>query len=479
MLKPLAALAAFSALAFLPHAHARDSQLPPAVQRTMNRLGIPARNVSIYVRDAGTNEVAIELNDNQPRSPASVIKVLTTYAALDSLGPNYTWKTRVYLGGRLANGVLNGDLIVAGGGDPYMTSERWWHFVQSLREQGLAKITGDMVIDNSYFAPAEGNRADFDAQPFRSYNVLPDAMMVNFQTSRFTVIANDQRAKPLILVNPLPSNLAIRNQVRLGEGKCQGYDRGIAFDTPDPIGAPNTVVVSGVFPASCGSYSIGRAIMSAPDYAYGTFRTLWTQSGGAIDGAFRVEPLRADADAKLFYEHNSLPMAEVIRLVNKYSNNVMARHLLLTLGAQKFGPPATTESGRNAMRAWLTSRGINIPGFVLDNGSGLSRAERVTARGLGEMLDLAWHSPFMPEFAASLPLSATDGTLRNRFNSPGMQGRIRLKTGHLDDVSALAGFVNAASGKTYVVVIIVNHPGAHGGIGEAVHAELIRWVFGQ
>jgi D-alanyl-D-alanine carboxypeptidase/D-alanyl-D-alanine-endopeptidase (penicillin-binding protein 4) len=196
-----------------------------------------------------------------------------------------------------------------------------------------------------------------------------------------------------------------------------------------------------------------------------------------MDGAMRVETL--PADAKLFYEHDSLPLTEIIRLVNKYSNNVMARHLMLTLGVEKYGPPATVASGRNAIRLWLANRGIQMPGFVLDNGSGLSRAERVTVRGLGEMLDRAWHSPFMPEFAASLPLSATDGTLRNRFKSPGMQGRIRLKTGHLDNVSALAGFVNAASGKTYVVAIIVNHPGAQGGSGEAVHAELIRWVFGQ
>jgi D-alanyl-D-alanine carboxypeptidase/D-alanyl-D-alanine-endopeptidase (penicillin-binding protein 4) len=151
----------------------------------------------------------------------------------------------------------------------------------------------------------------------------------------------------------------------------------------------------------------------------------------------------------------------------------------LTLGAEKLGAPASTDRGRNAVRAWLVNRGIHMSGFVLDNGSGLSRAERVTARGLGEMLDIAWHSPFMPEFAASLPLAATDGTLRNRFKSPGMQGRIRLKTGHLDDVSALAGFVNAASGKTFVVVIVINHPGAQGGSGEEIQAELIRWVFGQ
>jgi D-alanyl-D-alanine carboxypeptidase/D-alanyl-D-alanine-endopeptidase (penicillin-binding protein 4) len=217
--------------------------------------------------------------------------------------------------------------------------------------------------------------------------------------------------------------------------------------------------------------------MNAPDYAYGTFRTLWTQSGGAIDGGMRLAPLPADATR--FYTHDSISLAEIIRLVNKYSNNVMARTLLLTLGAEKLGVPTTMRSGSNAVDTWLEGRGIKIPGFVLENGSGLSRSERVTARGLGEVLDAAWHSPFMPEFAASLPLSATDGTLRNRFRAAGMQGRLRMKTGHLEGVNALAGFINAASGKTYVVVIIINHPGAQAGSGEAIQAELIRWVFGQ
>jgi serine-type D-Ala-D-Ala carboxypeptidase/endopeptidase (penicillin-binding protein 4) len=476
MTKPSFALAVLAALSMPVLAHARDAQLPPAVARAMSSVGVPARDVSIYVRDAGTNEIIIDQGIDTPRSPASTIKVLTTFAALDMLGPAYTWKTRAYVDGQLANGVLHGDLFLVGSGDPYMTGERWWNFVQNVREQGLAKVAGDVVIDNSYFAPVVDNRADFDAQPFRTYNVLPDALMVNFQTSRFTVTTSAQRAKPQIVVNPLPANLVINNQLQLGSGKCQGYNRGVSFDAPD-ANDPKTLLVSGVFPASCGTFSISRAIMTAPQYAYGTFRTLWTQSGGAIDGAMRVATL--SSQAKLLYEHDSLPLSEVIRLVNKYSNNVMARHLLLTLGAEKFGPPASVESGRNAVRAWLVNRRINMAGFVLDNGSGLSRAERVTARGLGEMLDTAWHSPFMPEFAASLPLAATDGTLRNRFKSPGMQGRIRLKTGHLDDVSALAGFVNAASGKTYVVVIFINHPGAQTGIGEVIQAELIRWIFGQ
>ncbi|WP_168159983.1 D-alanyl-D-alanine carboxypeptidase/D-alanyl-D-alanine endopeptidase [Steroidobacter denitrificans] len=442
----------------------------------MANAKIPTDHISIYVRDAGTDEVLIDLSADEPRSPASTIKVLTTFAALDMLGPAYTWKTRAYADGRLANGVLHGDLIIKGGGDPYMTAERWWMFIQNLRERGLVKITGDIVVDNSYFEPIGTNRADFDTQPFRTYNVLPDALMVNFQTSRFTISAMPQRAQPQVTINPLPANLIVKNQLRLGSGVCQGYNRGISFGMPDE-NDPTLLVISGVFPAACGRFSINRAIMAAPEYAYGTFRTFWVQSGGVIDGAFRMGVL--PEGARLLYEHESLPLPEVVRLVNKFSNNIMARHLLLTLAAEQTGTPASIESGRTAIRNWLARQRIEIPGFVLENGSGLSRIERLTARGLGEMLDIAWHNPFMPEFAASLPLSAMDGTLRNRFKSPGMQGRIRLKTGRLDHVSALAGFVNAASGKTYVVVIFVNHPDAHLGSGEAIQAELIRWVFGQ
>lgn len=472
MHKAVSALATLTL--FATAALAREATLPPAVSRAMAQFGIPAANLSIYVRDANSEDVVIALNADRPRSPASTIKVLTTFAALDMLGPAYTWKTRAYAHGRLANGVLTGDLVLVGGGDPYMTAERWWSFTQGLREIGLAKVTGDVVIDNSYFAPINATRADFDDQPYRTYNVLPDALMVNFQTSRFIITPSAQRAQPQITVWPMPANLEVRNQVRVGPGKCQGSGRSVRFDTPVD---PNVIVVSGVVAAACGQYALNRAIMNAPDYAYGTFRTFWTQSGGAIDGGFRLEPL--PAESKLIYQFESQPLSEVIRLINKYSNNVMARHLLLTLAAEKSGVPATVDNGRKAIATWLASRDIEIPGFILDNGSGLSREERVTARGLGEVLDVAWHSPFMPELAASLPLSATDGTLRSRFRAAGMQGRLRLKTGTLDHVTGLAGFVNSASGKTYIVVILVNHPDAHTGSGEAVQAELIRWVFSQ
>jgi D-alanyl-D-alanine carboxypeptidase/D-alanyl-D-alanine-endopeptidase (penicillin-binding protein 4) len=221
--------------------------------------------------------------------------------------------------------------------------------------------------------------------------------------------------------------------------------------------------------------SVTRAVMRAPDFAFGTFKTYWQQSGGTLDGGLRLGP--APADARVVYTHESLTLAEVIRLVNKYSSNVMARHLLLTLGAEKFGRPATTEAGQRVVADFLAARGIPVAGLVIENGSGLSRSERITAAGLAGVLDAAWRGRYSPEFQASLPLSAIDGTLQRKFRDPEMEGRVRMKTGSLQDVSALAGYVNAASGRTYIAVIMLNHPGAEHGGGEAVQAALVNWLF--
>jgi D-alanyl-D-alanine carboxypeptidase/D-alanyl-D-alanine-endopeptidase (penicillin-binding protein 4) len=475
-------LSAFAARALLgiclasPAFGRNTTQLPPVVTHALAQYRIPQSSLSVFVQDVRTDEIMLALNSDLPRKPASTIKVLTTIAALDTLGPAHTWTTRAYATAPIKQGVLDGDLVIVGSGDPYLTSERWWNFVNQLRQTGLIAINGDIVIDRSLFAPLIEDRAKFDRQPQRSYNVVPDALMVNFQTSTFTIGPGIDPKLASISVDPLPANLQLNNNVRLSGGGCRRAQQGLRFETPQGASG-NALTIRGIAPRTCGRYSVTRAIMTAPEYAYGTFRTLWEQSGGTIKGKLRLEQL--PARARLIHEFDSLTLGEVVRLVNKYSNNVMARHLLLTLAAEKYGAPATTESGRRAVQSWLAEKQIVIPGFVLDNGSGLSRDERITARGLGQILHAGWHSQYMPEFIASLPLAGTDGTLRNRFNAPGMRGRIRMKTGHLDDVSSLAGYVNAVSGNTYIVSIVVNHPGAEFGTGDDVQAALLKWVFAQ
>jgi len=456
---------------------ARDRPyLPPEVERVLAQRRIPGTSLSVLVREIGRDEPLVSYNATVPRNPASTIKVVTTYAALELLGPAYTWRTRAWAVGPVQNLVLDGDLVLEGGGDPFMTADRWWGFVNGLRQAGIERIGGDVVIDNSYFQYQGDDRAAFDNRPYRSYNVLPDALLVNFQTVSVSVVPDAAAGTARARVYPWPANMVVENSVRLERGPCRRGSGGVVVAMPDgPSG--NRLSLGGHYASGCGPLSVNRAVMRAPDFAFGTFKTYWQQSGGTLGGGMRLGPV--PAGARLVYTHESLALAEVIRLVNKFSSNVMARHLLLTIGAEQAGRPGSAAAGARAIGEFLAARGIRVPELVLENGSGLSRLERISAQGLADVLLDAWRSPYAPEFQASLPLSAVDGTMRRRFRAPDMEGRLRMKTGSLQDVSALAGYVSAASGRTYVAVIILNHPNAELGAGEAVQAALVDWVFGR
>ena len=459
-------------------AYARDrSYLPPEVEQALTRRKVPGSALSIYVRQVDREEPLVSYNSTVPRNPASTMKVLTTFAALDTLGPAYTWRTRAYVTGSVRDQVLDGNLVLVGGGDPFMSAERWWGFVSGLRQAGIQRIAGDVVIDNSMFAAQDENRGSFDNRPYRTYNVIPDALLVNFQTVTLTAIPDPATRSVRVSANPWPANLSIDNRIRLDPGSCKRGAGGIVVAMPEGASGER-IALSGRYAAGCGQFSTARAVMKAPEYAYGLFKTLWQQSGGTLGGTMKIGAL--PADARLVYTYESLTLGEIIRLVNKFSSNAMARTLFLTLGSEKYpGRPATAEAGREAIRDFLARHEIQIPELQLENGSGLSRDERITAAGLADILLAAYKSQYMPEFAASLPLSATDGTLKSHFRSPEMQGRLRMKTGTLDDVKALAGYVNAASGKTFITVVILNHPAAAQGSGEAIQNALVQWVFGQ
>ena len=459
-------------------AFARDKPyLPPEVEDVIKRHKVPLASLSVYVREVGREEPLVDLNSDVVRNPASTMKLLTTYAALETLGPAYTWRTRAYAAGSVRDQVLEGDLVLVGGGDPFMTAERWWGFVNGLRQAGVQRIAGDVVIDNGYFAPQGDDRAAFDNRPFSTYNVLPDALLVNFQTVMINAVPDVATGTVRVSANPWPANLAIESNVRLDPGPCRRGSGGISIGMPE--GAMGSrVVLGGRYAAGCGQFSTSRAVMKPPDYAFGLFKSFWQQAGGTLGGGLRLGTL--PADARLLYTHDSLTLAEVIRLVNKYSSNAMARSVYLTLAAERYPDrPATTDASREAIDDFLARHEISIPGLVLENGSGLSRNERITAAGLADVLRVAWQGQYMPEFAASLPLSATDGTLKRRFRAPEMQGRLRMKTGTLTDVTALAGYVSAASGKTFVTVVILNHASASQGAGEALQTALVEWVFAQ
>ncbi|MBP6513692.1 MAG: D-alanyl-D-alanine carboxypeptidase/D-alanyl-D-alanine-endopeptidase [Steroidobacteraceae bacterium] len=475
--KPFAAIIAalLASLALGTSAQAASLDLPQRPRAALKQQLVPESDVSVVVRDIATGESLVEVNPGTPRVPASTMKILPTFAALDILGPAYTWKTTALVDGPVSKGVLKGNLYLQGGGDPLMTIERWWRFVSDLRQTGIKTITGDIYIDATVFAPLGESPEDFDGKGWRTYNALPNGLLVNLNSSEFIIRPSVEGYGVDIEVDPMPANLQVDNRVRRVEGACRGRAGDVSIRN-DPLNS-SRVVVTGKMSSRCPAQVTRRVIMEPADYAYGTFVTLWRQQGGEIKGGLQKGP--TPATARPILKQDSLTLGEIIRVTNKFSSNAMARTLVLTLGAEKARKPATTADGELVINDWLKGRGLEFPELVIGNGSGLSREARISADSMSRLLIAAARSRFAPEFEASLSLGGIDGTLRKRFAGVPDASRIRMKTGTLADASSLAGYVTGESGRTYAVVIFVNHREAQNGPGEAIQAAVVRWVMGQ
>jgi D-alanyl-D-alanine carboxypeptidase/D-alanyl-D-alanine-endopeptidase (penicillin-binding protein 4) len=267
---------------------------------------------------------------------------------------------------------------------------------------------------------------------------------------------------------PALAGMTVPATVRAVEGPCNDWRARIGGDFADPM-RPR---FGGVFPLSCGDRVWHVNLLTPVQYAQGLFRQLWEASGGTWRG--RARDGAVPADARRLALHESRPLAEVIRDINKFSNNVMARQLFLTIGAETSRQPANMERAQRAVGDWLVSRGLDRREFVLENGAGLSRVERMTSAGLARLLVTAFESPLMPELMSSLPIVGVDGTMRKRL---GAVGSAHIKTGLLADTRAIAGYVLASSGRRYAVVAFVNHPNA--GAAQGALDALLNWIYVQ
>ncbi len=448
------------------------SGLPEAVGTALKRAKIPSAGFSAYVQEFGSGRPLLSFNADTPRNPASVIKLVTTYLALESLGPAYVWQTKALVTAPPQGGVLEGDLYLKGGGDPYLVLERFWLLVREIRQRGVREIRGDLVIDNTFFDLGNIRPGDFDGRPFNPYNLVPDALLVNFQTVNFSFRPDAGAGRVEILADPLPANLRISNQVQLVDGRCTAERSRVNFAIAE-AGAYDQATFTGRLSRQCGEYQVARSLTQGPAYTYGLFRALWEESGGTLRGTYRVGA--APAGLRTLVTHDSVPLREVVSAINKFSNNVMARHLLLTLGAERFGAPATVDKGRNAAIELLSRQGLDMPELEIGNGSGLARDTRISAHSLSRLLIAAQASPVAAEFQSSLALAGVDGTARRRFRDKEFAGRMHLKTGTLNGVQAIAGYVHARSGRQFAVVILQNHHGW----GYEAQIALLRWIYRQ
>lgn len=467
-------LAAILVLYALPGA-VFAATLPEAIANAIAAYRVPEDAISLVVEEITRDVPVINLNPLTPRNPASSIKLLTTFVALDVLGPTYTWPTKLYATGPIRDGVLDGDLVLKGYGDPFLVVEEFWKMLGDLRARGVQRITGDLIVDDSHFDVPASDPGAFDGQPFRLYNVVPSAALVNFKAIEFQFFAAKDGKQVAIRMHPHMPNVKITNNLTVKPGKCAGYNYGINMSVPEPAIADH-VIFSGAFPSACRSHTMHRTMLKPSTYAYGTFKRLWTHWGGTIDGGVREGTASSGRPLVVW---NSRPLAEIIRPLNKWSNNVMTRLLLYSLAAAEFKPPYTKQQGIDVLRGYLREHGLDDSDLVIDNGSGLSREVRVTAQFMNDLLRHAYAHPLMPEFIASMSLSGLDGTTRRRFRGHPEAGRMHLKTGRLDNVAAIAGYIVASSGKTYTMSLLINHPNAHQGSGTEIQNAVLRWIYRQ
>jgi D-alanyl-D-alanine carboxypeptidase/D-alanyl-D-alanine-endopeptidase (penicillin-binding protein 4) len=445
--------------------------LAPEFELALQRERVPLDAVSVLVQEAGSGTTRLALNAQKPVNPASLAKLLTTYAALDQLGPAFTWKTPVWLAGRLGTdaqaGVLDGNVHVQGRGDPKLTLERLWLLAQRLRRMGIDEIRGDIVLDQSAFAAPAGSLADFDNEPYRPYNARAQALLLNLNAVIYTFTPDVENGVARVTAEPALQGVQVDASVPLAKGPCNDW-RAALKATP---GDSEHMSFAGVYPLACGERVWPLAYPDPRLYAARLMATLWRDAGGRLTGSVREGP--APEGVQPSFEITSPPLAEIVRDINKHSNNVMAQQLLLTLALQHPGAmQATPDAGREALRQWLSQR-LDEPldGVVIDNGSGLSRETRVTATLLARVLQSAWVSPVMPELMASLPVNGLDGTMR-RANSSA--GRAHLKTGSLRDVNGVAGYVLGNTGRRYVLVAVINHPNANA--AKPALDALVQWT---
>jgi D-alanyl-D-alanine carboxypeptidase/D-alanyl-D-alanine-endopeptidase (penicillin-binding protein 4) len=430
--------------------------------------------VGLWVQRVGDREALASLNADRLFNPASSIKLATTLAALETLGPQHTWQTEILATKPFEGDVLRGHLVLRGSGDPGMVSEEHWRMLGALRRTGLRRIEGDVILDTSLFDLPPEDPGAFDGQPLRAYNQPPFALHVNANALRFHVIPDAAGRSIRIEADPPLPGLDIVNELRVSRGDCGAWQRGIRFEVDGESSRPRAVF-SGDYPVNCGPFELLRTAVDPEVYNRELFRLHWRQWGGELTGDVRVgKPPVAQLEPVMV--HESRPLGEIVRIANKWSSNVVTRHLALTLGAARFGAPATIEKARQALYDVLALQGVNVGGMVIDNGSGLSRHTRITPAQMAEVLQAGWDSPWRPEFVSSLALAGLDGTLRRRFREAPETGRMHLKTGHLREVSAVAGYVRNRSGDDMMVVLLVNHPTAHQGSGTNLQEAVLRWV---
>jgi D-alanyl-D-alanine carboxypeptidase/D-alanyl-D-alanine-endopeptidase (penicillin-binding protein 4) len=450
------------------------ADVPAPVSTALAAAGLPEEALGFVVMDAATGKEVLAHRPGFAMQPASTMKVLTAIVALDRLGPAWQGRMELVTAAPLENGVLKGDFVLRGGADPDVGWPEFRRMLLAARNQGIREVAGDFVLDLGLFSPPRLDLGipPFDDTPEFRYNLIPDALMLGSYLLGLEIASDGARVSATI-ETPL-EGVRVENGLVVSERKCADWEDGWKLPTLERRPGEIVVRLAGDFPKDC-TASTGLNLLDRVEYADRLFRALWKDLGGTFTGTTKAS---FSPGGRTLADHHSRLLGEMVRDVNKRSDNPVTRLLYLTLGTTDLLPPGgtTAERAERIVRDWLTEKRIDDAGLVLENGSGLSRKERIRPATLAAVLREARSSPWFPEYLSALPIAGIDGGVRERLDKSPATQKSRLKTGTLRDTSALAGYIVDAGGATLVFVGMINHPKATGSVARPILDALVDYV---
>lgn len=477
-----AVLTAVFCLACLP----AQAELPTPVAERLAKANLPQDAIGAVVLRVADGAMLVSHNPDASMQPASTMKIVSTVIGLDRLGPMFRGRTLLQSDAPVRNGRLKGDLVLRGGADVDLNAQALEDMLQTLRNSGIRQIDGDVLIDRGLYQPARLDLGvgPFDDAPEFRYNVIPDALGLNLNLLRLELRADQKTLS--VHMQPALERVSVTHDMTLVDAACKDWDNGWKPATIERKRGNIRIVLHGTFPKDC-MKTPELNLLDRTEFADRLFRSLWKRLGGSLRGDVREGS--GAPGLPVLAEHKSRPLAEVIRDINKMSDNTFARMLMLNMGTFAVDSPvtgnvsllaaepaSTLQRAEREMRGWFRQHGIDDGGLVLDNGSGLSRSERIRPAQLAAVLKVAQESIWAPELMASLPLGGMDGTMRARLKDSTAAGRARIKTGALRNAAAVAGYVLDAQGRQCIVVGMINAEAMKGSEARATLDALIDWV---
>jgi D-alanyl-D-alanine carboxypeptidase/D-alanyl-D-alanine-endopeptidase (penicillin-binding protein 4) len=439
--------------------HPQDT-LPPAVQQALSAAGLPAQALAAAAIPLRHSDWPWRHQAQRLMQPGSTMKLVTSVVALDRLGPNLRGFTELRSAAPLQGETLQGDLVLQGGGDLELGVPQLWALLLDLRQAGVRHIQGQLLVDRNRYRPARLDLGlpPFDSAPEFPYNVIPDALMLNQGLLPLELRATETGVVAST-VPPLPG-LTLDSQMTLLDARCAAWDDHWQSPHVQTQAEQTRITLRGAFPRGC----VQRRALQLIDRAELTerlFRALWLGHGGSWSGsAVEATPEQLPASTRLLARHSSRPWGELLRHLNKTSDNAWTRLLYLELGVPHMAANpgrSTQQLAADEVTRWFVQARIDATGLVMDNGSGLSRSERISPWQLAQLLRVAYFGPNASDLVMSLPTVGVDGTMGHRLKTGPAAGWARLKTGTLKNVVALAGYVNDPQGRPWAVALIINH----------------------